>query len=119
MRSSNDLLKNVADSLNSKGIHVSMEWLIQSSEYVSDQTGLTYDLARLTDKIYDLFLDSDLHECYECEKIPNDIMVCLTNHTIASLIYVSQTKHKIVLFQDKAEVFQVLPMPIVLNYPYF
>ena len=75
MRSIEEVARHASESLTSKGINVSKDWLLQSVEYVSQQVGLLHDIEQITDKIYNLFLDSDLHECYESEKIPRTIKV--------------------------------------------
>lgn len=77
MNVADDTIRNLTDSLSSKGINVSREWLRQSIEYVADQIGHVHDNTRLMEKIYELFLDSDLHECYDTEKIPKNVQVCL------------------------------------------
>ncbi len=45
-----------------KGIEISETWLKQSIDYIGDQGAQPLEVDRLANKVYELFLDSDIYE---------------------------------------------------------
>lgn len=55
-------LKRAATMYRSAGIAVSLSWVRQSLEYLSRKGPVTNDVRSVAAQVYNLFLDSDLHE---------------------------------------------------------
>jgi hypothetical protein len=76
-------------NIRSNGIFVSSDWIRQSINYLSRTGPLPADCGLVAEKIYPLFLDSDLHEIISVDEItalPSNTAklhkCCLGNNTI-------------------------------------